>query len=126
MLCFGALVRATWRLIPDFSLHSHHRENLKSYININICTLFGSVEKTKYMFLYRHEHEGESHEVKMENESFQNASEFEYVGITRTNGIPIHSEIKRRLNSGAICHHSIQNNFFLRPLSKDQQIKICM
>jgi hypothetical protein len=37
----SVLTRATWRNIPeDAILHSHRRENLKSYIDINITTTY--------------------------------------------------------------------------------------
>jgi hypothetical protein len=44
----SVLTRATWRNIPDNGiLHSHHHENLKSYMNEENCTKKEKVFKRK-------------------------------------------------------------------------------
>jgi hypothetical protein len=68
-----------------------------------------NVEKTKYMLLYRHQNAGQNRDIKIANRSFENVSQFKYLGTTVTNQNLIQEEIKRRLNSGNACYHSVQN-----------------
>jgi hypothetical protein len=81
-------------------------------------TLFGvsrdvgleiNVEKTKYMIMSRHQNSGQNQNIRIANESFENVAKFRYLGTTLTNQKDIHDEIKRRLNSGNACCHSVQN-----------------
>jgi hypothetical protein len=51
-------------------------------------------------------------------------SQFKYLGTTVTNQNLIQEEIKRRLNSGNACYHSVQNLFFSRLLSKIVKVRI--
>jgi hypothetical protein len=51
-------------------------------------------------------------------------AQFGYLGTTVTNQNLIQEEIKRRLNSGNACYHSVQNLLFSRMLSKDINIRI--
>jgi hypothetical protein len=46
------------------------------------------------------------------------------LGTTITNQNLIHEEIKRRLNSGNACYHSVQNLLSSRLLSKNIKIRI--
>jgi hypothetical protein len=78
-----------------------------------------SVEKTKYILLFRHQNVGQNWDIKIENRSFQNVSQFKYLGTTVTNQNLIQEEIKRRLNSGNACYHSVQNLLSSRLLSKN-------
>jgi hypothetical protein len=50
-------------------------------------------------------------------------SQFEYLGTTVTNQIFIQEEIKRRLNSGNACYHSVQNLLSSRLLSKNVKVR---
>jgi ribosomal protein S2 len=65
-------------------------------------------EKTKYMLLSCHQNAGQNHDIKITNRCFENVAQFRYLGRTVTNQNLIHEEIKRRLNSGNACCHSIQ------------------
>jgi hypothetical protein len=67
------------------------------------------MEKTKYMLLSHHQNAGQNRDIKIANRSFENVSQFEYLGTTVTNQNLIQKEIKRRLNSGIACYHSVQN-----------------
>jgi hypothetical protein len=68
-----------------------------------------NVEKTKYMLLSRQQNVGQNRDIKIANRSFENVSQFKYLGTTVTNQNLIPEEIKRRLNSGNACYHSVQN-----------------
>jgi hypothetical protein len=52
---------------------------------------------------------GQNWEIKIGNRSFENVSQFKYLGTTVTHQNLILEEIKRRLNSGNACYHSVQN-----------------
>jgi hypothetical protein len=51
-------------------------------------------------------------------EVFPDAHFFKYLGTTVTNQNLIQEDIKRRLNSGNACYHSVQNLLSSRLLSK--------
>jgi hypothetical protein len=50
--------------------------------------------------------------------------QFKYLGTTVTNQNFFQDEIKRRLNSGNACYHSVQNLLSSRLLSKNLKIRI--
>jgi hypothetical protein len=68
-----------------------------------------NVEKTKYMLPSRHQNVGQNRDLKIAKRSFEKVSQFKYLGMTVTNQNFIQKEIKRRLNSGNACYHSVQN-----------------
>jgi biotin operon repressor len=72
-----------------------------------------NAEKTKYTLLSRHQNAVQNHHIKTVNGSFENVSQFRYFGMTVTAQILIHEEIKRRLNSGSVYHHSVQKFYLL-------------
>jgi site-specific DNA-adenine methylase len=49
-----------------------------------------NTEKTKYMWLSRHQNAGQNHYVKVANRSLKYLKEFEYLGTTVTNQNLIH------------------------------------
>jgi hypothetical protein len=51
-------------------------------------------------------------------------SQFKYLGTTVTDQNLIQEEIKRRLNSGNACYHSVQNLLSSRLLSKNVKVRI--
>jgi hypothetical protein len=68
-----------------------------------------NVEKSKYMLVSRDQNADQNPERKIGNRSFENVSQLKYLGTTVTNQNLIEEEIKRRLNSGYACYHSVQN-----------------
>jgi hypothetical protein len=68
-----------------------------------------SLEETKYVLLSRHQNVGQNRDIKIANRSFENVSQFKYLGKTITNKNLIQEEIKRRLNYSNACYHSVQN-----------------
>jgi hypothetical protein len=83
-----------------------------------------NVDQTKYMLLSRHQNVGQNQDIKIANRSFENVSQFKYLGTTVTNQNLIQEEIKSRLNSGNACYHLEQNLLSSRLLSKNLKIRI--
>jgi hypothetical protein len=55
----------------------------------------------------------------------KNVAQFRYLGTTVTNESSVQKEIKRRLNSGKACHHSVPKLISSRLLSKNVKMRIC-
>jgi hypothetical protein len=83
-----------------------------------------NVEKTKYMLLPRHQNAGQNRDKEIAHRSFENVSQFKYLGTRVTNQNSIHEEIKRGLNSGNACYHSVQYLMSSRLLTKNLKITI--
>jgi hypothetical protein len=69
------------------------------------------------MLLSRHQNVGQNRDVKIANRSFENVSQFKYLGTTVTKKNLIQEKIKRRLNS-------VQNLLSSRLLSTNLKIRI--
>jgi hypothetical protein len=76
------------------------------------------------MLLLRHQNAAQNHDIKIADRCFENVAQFRYLGKTITNKNIIQEEIKRRLNSGNACYHSVQNFLSSRLLSKNINIRI--
>jgi hypothetical protein len=74
--------------------------------------------------LSHHQIPGQNHDIKIDNRSFENVAQFRYLGTTITNKNLIKEEIKRRLNSGNACYHSVQNLLSSHLMSKHIKIRI--
>jgi hypothetical protein len=83
-----------------------------------------NVEKTKYMLASRDQNAGQNRDIKIGNRSFENVSQFKYLGTTVTNQNLIQEEIKRESNSGNACYHSVRNLLSSRLLSKNVKVRI--
>jgi hypothetical protein len=83
-----------------------------------------NTEKTKYMLLCRRQNIGQNYDIKIADRCFENVAQFKYLGTTITNQNLIREEIKRGLNSGNACYHSVQNLLSSRLLSKNIKIRI--
>jgi hypothetical protein len=83
-----------------------------------------NVEKTKHVLLSRHQNAGQNRDIKITNRLFANVSQFRYFGTTVTNQDLTQEKIKRRLNFGNACYHSVQHLLSYRLLSKNEKIRI--
>jgi hypothetical protein len=81
-------------------------------------------DNIEYMLLSRHQNAGQNDDIKIANRCFGNVAQFRYLGATITNQNLIQQEMKRRLNSGNSCYHSVQNHLSSRLLSKNLKIRI--
>jgi hypothetical protein len=72
------------------------------------------------MLISRHQHEWQNNNLKIADGFFENVTQFRYFGTTVTNQNLIQEEVKRRLNSGNACYHSVQNLSSSRLLFKYQ------
>jgi hypothetical protein len=81
-------------------------------------------QKTKYMFMSRHQNAGQSNYIKVTNKSFEEVAKFKYLGATLTDQNCIHEEIRSRLNSGTVCYNAVQNLLSSRLQFKNVKIKI--
>jgi hypothetical protein len=83
-----------------------------------------NIENTKYMLPSRQQNVGQNRDMKIANRSFENMSQFKYLRTIITNQNLIQEEIKRRLNSGNACYHSVQNLLTSLLLSRNLKIRI--
>jgi hypothetical protein len=65
-----------------------------------------NAEKSKYMLLSCQQ-SARQNMTKIANRCFENVAQFRYLGTTITNRNLIQEEIKRILNSGNACYHSV-------------------
>ena len=68
-----------------------------------------NADKTKDIVMSRDQNARRSHNIKTDNNSFERWEEFKYLGKPLTHQNSIQGEIKRRLQSGNACYHSVQN-----------------
>ena len=59
---------------------------------------------TKYMVMSREQNAGRSHNVRIDNRSFEMVEEFKYLGTTLTSQNSIEEEIESRLKLGNACY----------------------
>jgi hypothetical protein len=71
--------------------------------------VYKQAQKTMYILLSHHQNPGQNHNINRDNRYFENVVQFRYLGMTITNENLIQEEIKRSLNSGNACFHSVQN-----------------
>jgi hypothetical protein len=111
----------------DVNLRRANIHNIKKNNLIDASKEVGlevNVEKTKYMLVSCDQDADQNGDTKIGNRSFENVSQFKYLGTTLTNQNLIQEEIKRRLNSGNACYHSKQTLPSSRLLMKNVKIRI--
>jgi hypothetical protein len=60
--------------------HTHEEDILHIQVGLEVI-----VEKTKYMLVSRDQNAGQNREIKIGKRSFENVSQFKYMGMTVTN-----------------------------------------
>jgi hypothetical protein len=86
------------------------KENTQTLIDVSKKVGLGvNTEKIKYVLLSRHLKAWPNRGIKIGNRRFENVAQFRYLGTTITNQYLIEEKIKRKLNSGNACYHSVQN-----------------
>jgi hypothetical protein len=68
--------------------------------------------------------QGQNHSIKIANRFFGNVAQLKCLGTTVTDKNSIQEKIKRRLNSGNACNHSVQKLLSSRLLPKNIKIRI--
>jgi hypothetical protein len=81
-------------------------------------------EETKYILMSHHQNAWKNHNIQIAEISFEILGKLKYLGMTATNQNLIHEKIKRRLNSGNACYHSVQNLLSSHLLSENIKIVI--
>jgi hypothetical protein len=89
-------------------------ENIKKYMETlidasNEVGLEVNIEKTKYMLVSHGQNADQNQYIKIGTRSFENVSQFKYLGMMVTNQNLIQEEFKRRLNSGNARYHSVHS-----------------
>jgi hypothetical protein len=128
----GLKLNGTYQLLvyaDDVNLLGNNIETLKKTTKTLIDTskevgLEVNTEKTEYILLPHHQNAGQNHDIKIANRRFENVAQFRHLGTTVTNQNVIQEEIKRRLNSGNACYHSVHNHLSSHLLSKNIEIRI--
>jgi len=78
----------------------------------------------KYIVMSQDQNAGQNHNIKFENNFFERAEQFRYLGMTLMNQNSSQEEINCRLKSGNACFHSMLNLLSSSLLSKIIKIKI--
>jgi hypothetical protein len=76
------------------------------------------------MLLFCHQNAVKNHDIKIANRCFETVAQFRYLGTAITNQDLIQEEIKRRLNSGSACYHSVHKLLSPRLLSENVKIRV--
>jgi len=67
-----------------------------------------NADKTKYRVMSPDQNAGQSHNIKIDNSSFERVEQLTYLRTTLTNQNSIQEEIENRLKSGNACNHLMQ------------------
>jgi hypothetical protein len=76
------------------------------------------------MLLSHQQNARQNHDIKIANSSFENVAHFKYFGTAVGYQNLIQEGIKRRLNSGNACYHSLQNLLSSHLLSGNKNCNI--
>jgi hypothetical protein len=81
-------------------------------------------EKTRYILVSWCDKAGQRQSMKIANRYFEDVAKSKYLETTLTDQNCIHEEIRRRLNSGNACYHSVQSLLSSCLLSSNVKVKI--
>jgi hypothetical protein len=76
------------------------------------------------MSMTRSQKIGQKHSIRIVNRSLEVVAKFKYLRTALADQNCMHEEIKRRLNLGNACYHSVQSLLFSRLLSRNLTVKI--
>jgi polyribonucleotide nucleotidyltransferase len=82
-----------------------------------------NIEKTKYWLVSHHQNAGKNHDIKIANRLFEKCVTVQIFGQNSNKPNLSQEEIKRRLNFGNACYHSVQNHLSCL-LPKNVRIRI--
>ena len=94
-------------------------KNTDASVVVNEIGLEVNADKTKHMVMCRDKNAGKSHNIKIDNNSFESLEKFKYLGTTLMNQKSIRGEIKSRLKLGNACYNSEQDLLSSSLLSKN-------
>jgi len=77
-----------------------------------------------YIVMSRVQNVRESHNIKIDNSSFERVEEFKCLGTTLKNQNTMQDETESRLVTGNVCYHSVQNILSPSLLPKYMKIEI--
>ena len=83
-----------------------------------------NADKAQCMAMPRYQNEGQNHNTRTENKSFDGVEQFKNMGTTLTNQNSIQEEIKSKLKSGNVYYHLVQNLSSSSLLQENKMIKI--
>ena len=68
-----------------------------------------SADNTKYKVMYRDQNAGRSHDIKIDNSSFERVDDIKYLGKTLAYQNSIQEQTKSTVQSGNACYDSVLN-----------------
>jgi hypothetical protein len=83
-----------------------------------------NADKSKYIVMSRNQNEGQGHDMKIDNSSFERVEEFKYLETTQTEQNSNQEETKCRLKSENACYNSVWNLSSSSLISKNMKIRI--
>jgi hypothetical protein len=99
--------------------HKYHKRNTEALLEAKReVGIVVNTEKAKYTVIFRCQNAGEIHNLMIANKSFENVTNFKYLGKAIKNKNYIHEEIKSRLISRNVSYHSVQSLLSFHLLSK--------
>ena len=85
--------------ILDGSVHTIRKNREALVVACKETGLEVNADNTKYMVMSRDQNGGRSHNIKIDNSSFERVEQFRYLRTTLTNQNSMQEEIKRKLKS---------------------------
>jgi hypothetical protein len=93
----------------DGSVHTKKKNTEALVVASKETGLEVNADKTKYMVTSRDQNAGRSHNMKIDNSSFERVEQLEYLRTSLTYQNSIQEEFKSRWNSGNDCYIFVQN-----------------